>query len=297
MKNARKTKKVLIMFAAAVCSIVSMGNTAIIDTEQAAADENHQIIYYDDVDADVVFNGQGVQTDASYTVYYDYYTVLEDVSVGSAPSFGNNDGTNICGPVAGANIVIYYDRWYTNLVPNYTPGMVFSDTGLYNYYPNMGLTETNNVITSLYLHMNLLLWGGTTSANFKSGLNGYVTNAGYNLSYYSFYTNSTNVNLATLKTAVQQGKVGLVMCSEYNFVYGLNDVPQDKKMNIVKIKSSSAHMMMVYGYKKIAYYKNGQNIGTDTFLYVSSGFNTSDQGYMELNDYSVINEALIMAIS
>ena len=56
-------------------------------------------------------------------------------------------------------------------------------------------------------------------------------------------------------------------------------------------------MMMVYGYKTYAYYKDGENFRTDTFLRVTSSDGTCELGYMQLNDFSDIDEAYIMTIS
>ena len=55
--------------------------------------------------------------------------------------------------------------------------------------------------------------------------------------------------------------------------------------------------MMVYGYITVRYYDNGSLIGTDTFLQASSGFNTADQGYIRMDDYLQIEEALIVNVS
>ena len=59
-----------------------------------------------------------------------------------------------------------------------------------------------------------------------------------------------------------------------------------------------AHMMMVYGYKTYAYYKNGVNFQTDTYLYVTKSDGMTDKGYMQLNDDCLdIDEAYIVTIS
>lgn len=98
-----------------------------------------------------------------------------------------------------------------------------------------------------------------------------------------------------MKTAINAGKVGLVMCSKYNFVYGI--MHYDGYTRVSKENGDAGHMMMVYGYQTIAYYKNGVNFQTDTFLYTCSGYGSSEKGYMQLNDYSQINNALVMTIA
>lgn len=54
--------------------------------------------------------------------------------------------------------------------------------------------------------------------------------------------------------------------------------------------------MMVYGYQTIAYYKNGVNFRTDTYLQASSGFGSAETGYIKMNDYIGIMDALIINI-
>lgn len=270
--------------------------SAVAQEAEAAATE---IIYYDDfIYEDGPYQGQGTHTSVDYTINCDEMVVEDLAALPSAPSYGNNDSsmTNVCGPVAGTNIVVYYDRWATNLVPNFDPGMMFA-SGYYNYYPDIDWAQTNAVIASLYNLMRVPEVGGTTSANFKSGLNSYVTGQGYTISYTSCYASNTTLNLTTLKTAINAGKVALLMCSQYNFVYAVDDFTDDGYVYYTQFNSTVGHMMMVYGYKTLGYYSNGVKVGEDTFLLVSSGYNTQEQGYMRLNAFSVIDEAWITYIS
>lgn len=270
--------------------------SAVAQEAEAAATE---IIYYDDfIYEDGPYQGQGTHTSVDYTINCDEMVTEDLAVVTSAPSYGNNDPsmTNVCGPVAGTNIVVYYDQWATNLIPNFEPGMVTS-SGYFRYYPDIDWPQTNAVIASLYNLMRVPEVGGTTSANFKSGLNSYVTGKGYTVSYTSCYDSATTLNLMTLKTAINAGKVALLMCSQYNFVYAVHDDTDIGNIYFTQHNSTVGHMMMVYGYKTLGYYSNGVKVGEDTFLLVSSGYGDSSQGYMRLNAFSVIDEAWITYIS
>lgn len=288
-------KKILTLFISCfLCVAVAM--VFLCGQMTAYAETEKEIIYYDDM-----YNGDpttGTVTVADYYVEYDSYTVIENVKHVNAPSFGNSNSSlkNYCGPLTGLNVVGFFDRWYTELIPDYDPGMLFG-SGNYHYYPDLGETSTKEALISLYDLMKTAEVGGTTSANFKSGLNTYVANAGYSFSYSTCYKNKTLVDIDKLKTAINQNKVAVVMCSEYNYVLDIMDLSSESKMKVVKNNSTIAHMMMVYGYKTIAYYKDGVNFQTDTFLYVCSSYGSGDTGYMQLNDFSVIDEALIMTIS
>ncbi len=257
-----------------------------------------EIVYCDDVvyGTEEVFWGGGAHVDSTYQIDCDQMVVLADVSHPSAPSYGNADPSmqNVCGPMAGTNIVVFYDRYYPNLIPNFEPGMMMS-VGEYMYYPDLGADATDNVVSSLYSLMNVASVGGTTSANFKSGLGSYVRGKGYGFSYSSMYQSATSINLSTFANAINQGKVGMLMCSNYNFVYGISMTADHA--TIGRVNSPNAHMMMVYGYKTLAFYKQGAHVCTKTFLYACSGYSTCDMGYIEMNSYSTINEALIISVA
>ena len=294
MKNAKFLRTLYTTFAIAIC-IVMLGSLFGQNSTIAFA-ETQETLYYEDLYSGNPTNG--TVTIADYEVYYDSYEITEIVAHVSAPSFKNwsSEYSNYCGPLTGMNVIGFFDRWYTNLVPNYTPGMIFSN-GTYNYYPDLGQTTTRNAFNSLYGLMRTGELGGTTSTNFKNGLNTYVSNAGYSFSYSSCYLNTTSINLTELAIAINQNKVAILMCSEYNYILKMSNVASESKMSIIKNNSTIAHMMMVYGYKTIAYYKDNVNFRTDTFLLVTSSTGTGDVGYMQMNDFAIIDEALIMTIS
>lgn len=294
MKNAKQLKLFSTFLMIALCAIMAMvtfGST--FSLKFASVKET---VYHDGY-GDDTYDDASQRVSATYNVYCDN-VVVEDVSIVNAPSYKGNDTlySNYCAPLAGMNIVVYYDRWHTELIPNYTPGMMFTN-GEYHYYPDFYNTNSCKAFDNIYKLMKTGEVGGTTSSNFKSGLNTYVKNAGYTLSYTSMYKNSTTVNLDKLTTAINQGQVGLVMCDKYNFVSGITEVKEESRVQVAKINSDISHMMMVYGYQVYRYYRNGVNFQTDTFLCVSSSYGSGDQGFMQLDDYLKIDEALIMTIS
>jgi len=292
MKNAKKFKFLFSIILSVLFFLISCLFFGTINKHNIAKAD---VLYCDDLYVDDGYSGQGEEVVASYDVYFDRIEETEYEGHKSVPSFGNGDPslTNICAPLAGTNIVGFYDRWCTNLIPNYDAGMTFSN-GTYQYYPYMGYEAPKNTLLSLYNLMKTGELGGTSSANFKSGLNSYVNRAGYNISYSSFYKSSNSVDLILLADAIRNNKVGLVMCSEYNYVSTISY--NDSKAHIVKRNNGVGHMMMVYGYRIISYYKDNAMIRKDTFLNVCSSYSSSDKGYMQLYDYSKIDEALIVSI-
>lgn len=290
MKNA--TEKIFVsILAFALCAILSV--TLLCGIKPAFADTDEQTVYC----IDGTYSGTGTQTSASYDIPCDNYEIIDGAAHLKPPSFGNGDTSmsNTCGPLAGMNIVTFFDRWCTELVPNYDPGVMFSSG--YQYWSDRYLSQTKACIRTLYDLMGVAELGGTTSANFKNGLKSYVEDAGYNVSTSSFYSTSTTVSLSKLKTAINQNKVGLIMCERFDYVSQIFILQTSEKARIVKVHYDAAHIMMVTGYETFAFYKDGVVVATETFLLVSSGFNTGESGFVQLNDsYLNIDEALIYTI-
>lgn len=293
MKNAKKFK---FLFTVLLSSLFIMASClCLIGNAKVFAYTESGRLYCDDLYDTDSYSGQSQEVVSSYDVYFDRMEE-NNVSHLSVPSFTNGDPsyTNACAPLAGLNIVGFYDRWSTNLLAGYEAGLVFSN-GKFQYYPYTGSSIVENSFASLYKLMKTGELGGTTSSNFKNGLNSYVSNAGYSISYSSFYKSKNSVDLDILTEAVDNNKVGLIMCSEYNFVNGITY--NSTQAHINKRNYNIGHMMMVYGYKTYTYYRNDTVIRTDTFLRVCSSYSSGEIGYMQLYDYSDIDEAWIISIA
>ena len=241
------------------------------------------------------YNGEGASVNADETIICDYSTVIEDVKHLSAPSYGNTDSsrTNTCAPVTGSNVCGFYDRWYTNLIPNYQTGIERGTS--YAYFSLIG-TAIQTCIGELYSLMGTNVGGdGTSQSGFESGLSQYVNNKGYSITYQAFKTSSTSVNLETLKQAINSNKVAVMGFTNYNIITAIGD--NGTSVDLYKTNYNVGHMMMVYGYKTVAYYKDGANFRTDTYLYISSGFDSCLQGYSLLGSNMNIVDADVITIS
>lgn len=262
-------------------------------TESVGTSTVGETLYYDDGDG--IFHGYGTMVDADYYIYCDEVRLLANVSHVDAPTYGNGIGlTNACGAISGLNTVVFYDRFFPNLLPGLEPGMTEGD-GKYRYFPDLSWPVAESALQSLYNLMNIASVGGTTSSNFRNGLATFMGNCGYNVSYSSFYGGETSVNFSALTSAIDAGKVGVIMCSEYNFITSMNFA--NNKVYVVQRNSTTGHIMMVYGYQTYGYYQDGVKIAEKTFLLASSGYSTAEQGYMALNDFSDIDEAWIVNVS
>lgn len=291
-RNA-KTKTIFstfLCFAAVIFLIFSCVGTTRVNAY--AADET---LYCDDVD----YLGAGEQISAGYDVYCDEVKVTTDVVLDSVPSYGHGDPVKMyaCATMAGLNVVGYYDRWCKNLIPNFEPGVTTS-SGKYRYYPDLGFPAVKTAFDNLYSLMKTNEGKvGTAENDFFDGLDTYIKNAGYGLSKTSFYKSKTTVDYNKLTNAINQGKVGIVLCENYNFIFSITEDKANSLVHVAQVNSPNAHIMMVYGYKTLSYYKAGVNVKNETFLYVCSSFGSAEQGFMKMSDYSNIKNALIMTIS
>lgn len=286
MRSCKIQKKAVSVLLACVFTLVCAITVFNMGTVTGAA----EAVYYSDTD----YTG-GTMQEASEYVYRDSYT-MDTTYHSNAPSYGNSDASikNFCAVTAGTNIAVFYDKTYTNLIPNFEPGMFVED--VFRYYPDLGWPQTEQLFYTLYDDMKTNQSGiGTSGSNFKSGLQAYAARQGYDLTFSSMYSSSTNVNLTTFGNAVMADKVGVLLLSKYNYIYTI--IHEEDRTFISKATSNGAHIMMVYGYIKINYYNDGELFRTDTFLQASSGFSSGDQGYIKVDDYLTIEEALIVNIS
>lgn len=252
------------------------------------------ILYSDDGDN---FFGEGNPVDTSEYIYWDNYVMHDEFMVSQAPSYKVTDTTisDYCAPATGTNIIGFNDRFYPNLIPNFEPGMMNGDE--YWYFPDMRFEPVVQTFYSLYDYMQTNQNGaGTSGEQFKNGLKKFVNYHGYNLNYKSFYKNKTSIDLNALQDAIRNNKVGVLLCTRYNFVYAISHGKNETYLS--KSDYFLAHMMMVYGCITVDYYKDGEIFRSDTYLQVSSGYATGIQGYVFVDNNAMeIQEALIVNIS
>lgn len=242
-----------------------------------------------------VYEGSGSSTSGDYTIEYDSYVEHNEYREICAPSLNNGGAgtTDGCTAVAGLNVMAFYDRYYTNLIPNHEPGLEMK--GEYYYFINMGEPEIDTLYATLYNYMQVGVSGpGATEADFKNGLKKYINEQGYSVSYNSMYKNATTVNLTKVQQMVNNKRVGVLFLSGYNFVYGFNVTETSR--TVFRSVYTSGHVMMVYGYFTVDYYKNGSKFLTETYLCASSCDAFADAGFIKMDDNLTIDDAIIVQI-
>lgn len=245
---------------------------------------------------DGLYEGTGTHVSANYTIEYDYYVEHNEYLVGCAPSLmdGGSGYTNNCTSVAATNVVAFYDRYYPNLIPDYEPGYVVN--GYYWYYPNLGSSAIATLHATLYDYIGVnSVAAGATENDVKNGLKRYINEKGYSVTYSSMYESATTVNLTKVQQMVNNNQVALVFFAGYHFIYGFSTT--DNVRTVIRMTSDAGHAMMIFGYFTVDYYKNNQKFLTETYLEASSCNQFGDQGYIKLNDYGTIVDAVLVAVS
>ncbi len=197
---------------------------------------------------------------------------------------------NTCVPVAGANIVQFWDRYKPNLIPNFEPG-----TSILNYYiyktADSALADT---AYDLYVAMGTNTTGdGTTITQCMTGLNSFVSGKGYTFSYESCMTNSAfNYALATQKIDATKPLLLFVDVFAVATIHANADNDYISYANI-----SAAHAMAGFGYKTITYTLTDNTTRIDNYIGVTSGLFEVGTGYYNISLNTQIDDAYAINIT
>ena len=190
--------------------------------------------------------------------------------------YGNGDLSNTCANVGGAEIISYYDRFFTNLIPDCDPGYY---TTRYNYYP-MGKNAVANLslIRDLYIRMETNVDApGSTQSQYNNGLASYIKSKGWNATFSSVM----NGGKFDLTKAIEQFKKGnpiTLFLSDFRFT-SVTDDGNNVAWNHLQYDDN--HIAVAYGYNKVTYYDaNGKVIKTAIYLYVASGLQGVEGHYV-----------------
>ena len=240
--------------------------------------------------AEDAFYGDGGAITGSTSVRIDFVNRERDF-YNMALSIPSNSSTlyaSSCACIAGANVVCYYDRYCTELIPNYEPGYEYMGYYFYNGGTNEGL----DVTTQLYSDMGTTEAHGTTTAQFLSGMTKYANRAGYTFSYSSVMSGG-KFNFSAAKNSMKNDKAIALFLTGYNVAnIGMNDTYD----NISYYLFEANHVMIGFGYEDLVYTYSSGAKEVVQFLYVASGARISSSGYFNINYNTKINDAYAVSI-
>ncbi len=218
------------------------------------------------------------------TINYTSYSVLIDSEI-TTPSYYNTNASliNVCGAVAGANLVGYYDTEYTNLITNYDSAIIRGGKKVFKSVS----ANTQNVINDLYVKMNTNATGaGVTHSQFINGLTSYINVAGYSVTIDEFVS-SGQISANTIKKNIENGIPMVCFCT---MSYFINNISIGSNVTtLTKVDYQANHIMVVNGIKQVAYFQNGENFRTDTYLKVAVGLQENVSAYILLSSIVLDN--------
>ena len=226
---------------------------------------------------------------ATTEVYFTSRDIEERDTAGGAPAYDSTDGlSNACGPLAGAEIVAFYDKYYPDMIPNWN-----------SYYPATGKYRIQNttyiqpLLYELYDLMQTNVNGeGVSETEFKTGLQKYINKQGYSVSYTNVKSGST-LDYNSCKTAVNNNQV-IVLFITPGAVYDIVEYSDHDLIGSFNINGN--HIMVAYGYLQIKYYDNSGLFRTDTYLKVATGLSLTSVAYYKLGSNN-LEAAYIVNVS
>ena len=281
-------------YAESVGKCVYVGNMTYLEYDEgeytfAGSDEVLPDAVVEYLAEDALYGDSGIVS-GSTTVKVEFKSRSDDnyLMALSIPDFTSSPYLSSCACLAGANIVAYFDRFSTELIPNYEPGYEYM--GYYFYYG--GASSVPDLVTQLYSDMGTTESNGTTTAQFLSGMNKYVKRAGYTFSYSSVMSGG-KLNYSSVKTSMKNNKPVALFLSGYNVAeIAMNDTYD----SIAYYLFSANHVMVGFGYEDVTYtYASGAKENMQ-FLYVASGAHISPSGFFNINYNTKINDAYAVSI-
>lgn len=185
------------------------------------------------------------------------------------------------------NLVVYMDKTYTNLIPNYEPGIAFMGSYMYR----SDTTETMAVYDQLYDDTGTDA-NGATVADFKSGFQKYVNRQGYSVNYTSLMS-WWSFNFNSAKTAVQAGKPLAVFMSSYR---GVKITKSDGYDYLEYETTNGNHAMPGYGCLEVNYTLEGNQTRTDKYIHGALCVAEYRAGYINIEEVE-IDDAYAITIS
>lgn len=222
---------------------------------------------------------------ATVTETVNYVSKTEDSNFvnSSFPNYYNSDSslTNTCANVAGANLIGFYDRFYSDLIPGCTPGVLRGTS--YTYFPmTLNLNEKQGVIAALYTAMGTnTIESGTSQQQFKTGLTSYVNGCGQSISFTS-YVSSGVLNWEGVTAAIDDGKPVALYLEDYNI--SSRTVNSNSDVYAKEITYGN-HIAIAYGYNEVKYFDaSGALTRTVRYFNISTGYNRAQAIYIVGNN-------------
>ena len=222
------------------------------------------------------------------------YTRVEESGYDLAttfPTYDNGDAyiRSACAPVAGANMVAFYDRDYPDMIPDYQGH--YLENGNYRYVSDFYIEP---VINDLAARMGTDD-EGTTYVGFKRGLAAYISAAGYGLGFRDVVA-AGNFYYQDFTNYIQAGYPVALFLSKMNTIEWTNDSSTTR--HFYKRTTEAMHVMVAFGYRTAKFYRTENGVETlvrsDTYLHVTDGYGRIR--YVIMDDTLAIDDGAALLI-
>lgn len=237
------------------------------------------------------FNGASLDRTEFKSIEFSYKDDDEIAFSGALPKYNDISGRlNTCANVAGTIVLGYYDKDYDSLIENFTSTRVIMGHVLY-------ATQTDAVhavMARLYDDMQTnVTEGGTTVANFKSGLQTYVNEQGRNISYTQVVSGQS-LQADACRQSLENGKPVVLFVSGYTVISTSILSAETGVEEYYEQYYVGNHTVVGYGMRTIRYYNAAGNLvkqldlvkvatgnPLDYFVYISlDGYTNLVDGYV-----------------
>lgn len=213
----------------------------------------------------------------------------------SVPAYYDTaDRAYLCAPVAGANLIGFYDRYFPDLVPDIATG--YARGTRYTYYLMAKYeTQLQSLIDDLATRM-MTSSVGTAIYGFETGLESYIASKNLDVTFTDVSIEMTTTNVLDLEQTIAQLKNGnpiVFFTSNVNFTT-FNDTGNSVTMNIQA--SNDNHVFVAYGYQKVVYYDASGNVVRECISFSTSSGEESLTGYYVLSQQMYVDSALAVHI-
>lgn len=235
------------------------------------------------------FNGASDFVSKSFTVNYKDYSAYDYALALRIPSYVISGAT--CVPIAGANILGFYDRYYTELIPNFDPGIVYAGT---HYMYKSADSNVTTATMQLAADMGLKnpATEGATINEFKTGITKYCNRKSLSVGFESSMQSGL-FNYEKAKSQLDAGKPIIIFCSGFNLAI----IGQQTNSDTIVLRTCvDTHAMAVFGYTEITYTLNDGSTRLDKYLYVASGVISQPTAYVYMGSDITIDDAYAVTI-
>ena len=201
----------------------------------------------------------------SETIYYTHREEQYIETVNGVPLYIQlSNLENSCGATAGSIIVGFYDKYYEDLIPNYT-----------SYFPATGKYRANDkvyvpaLMEEFYSLMRTNVDDvGVAESDCLNGMRKYVQNKNHSFSYTSLKS-SSKLNETAYVNSINSNKPVLLFNGRTELITDILTYSDHDSLPLATIAGN--HIYVGYGYYIVKYYNGNNNFRTDTYLRVACG--------------------------